>query len=497
MTGQVLENKDINNMNTERPQIEPIRTTYKLQFLDEKQLDNLQDATLHILENTGVQFPSEKALEIFTRHGADVDRNSQIVKIPPDLVFKAMSTVPRYFTLGARSPEFDLPLQEGVSYFTNDGCGHQVVDFKTGERRSSRKEDVGMAARINDYLSSMSFCWTMVSAQDCGVTSPLHEIDISWRNNTKHYQSVTMIGEPICRYGVELATVLRGSLEEVRRRPPISLVVCTIAPLVQDKEAIEGALVLAEAGLPVVIMSMPTMGTTAPATYAGALAVGDAEIISAVVLLQLAYPGARIFHSLLHAWADPRTASYVGYPLDSRARYAPIEMAHHWGLPSLGGAFGTESPELDSWQSAAEVATDPFLVGLAGAEIVTGIGLRDTYTLLYPEALILDDYLYHQARFSLLQMEVSPETLAVEVTGNVGPGGHFLSQTHTRKHMRTSFERGLIHQLDPLGKYRDPVEVAREKVSWILENHHPEPPSGDVQKEINRILAAADRELKT
>ncbi len=87
-------------MNTERPQIEPIRTTYKLKFLDEKQLDNLQDATLHILENTGVQFPSEKALEIFAGHGADVDRDSQIVKIPPDLVFKAMSTVPRYFTLG-------------------------------------------------------------------------------------------------------------------------------------------------------------------------------------------------------------------------------------------------------------------------------------------------------------------------------------------------------------------------------------------------------------
>ena len=217
-----------------------------------------------------------------------------------------------------------------------------------------------MMARINDYLSSMSFSWTMVSAQDCGVTSPLHEMDITWRNNTKHYQSVTMMGEEICRYGVEMATVLRGSLEEVRKRPPISLIVCTIAPLMQDKEAIEGALVLAEAGIPVVIMSMPTMGTTAPATYAGALALGDAEIISATVLLQLAYPGAPVFHSILHAWADPRTAAYVGYPLDSRARYAPVEMAHHWGMPALGGAFGTESPELDSWQSAAEVATDPF-----------------------------------------------------------------------------------------------------------------------------------------
>jgi trimethylamine--corrinoid protein Co-methyltransferase len=483
-------------MSTERPPIEPIRTSQKLRFLNDQQLDDLREATLQILENTGVLFPSAKALKIFEEHGAEVDHDTQIVKIPRDLVFKAMATTPRYFTLGARNPDFDLELQEGVTFFTNDGCGHNVVDFYTGEQRASRKSDVAMMARINDYLSSMAFSWTIVSAQDCGVTSPLHEIDATWKNNTKHYQSVTMMGEETCRYAVELATVLRGNLDEVRKRPPISLIVCTIAPLVQDKEAIEGALVLAEAGIPVAIMSMPTMGTTAPATYAGTLALGDAEIISATVLLQLAYPGARVFHSLLHAWADPRTAAYVGYALDSRVRYAPVEMAHNWGMPSLGGAFGTESPELDSWRSAAEVATDPLLIGLAGAEIVTGIGLRDTYTLLYPEAIILDDDLYHRARYSLLDMEISPETLAVDIIENVKPAGHFLSQKHTRKHMRTSMVRGVIHQLDTMGKYRDPVEYAREKVAWILENHHPEPPSPEEQKEIDRIIAAADRELK-
>jgi trimethylamine--corrinoid protein Co-methyltransferase len=165
-------------------------------------------------------------------------------------------------------------------------------------------------------------------------------------------------------------------------------------------------------------------------------------------------------------------------------------------MPTLGGAFGTESPELGNWRSAAEVATDPLLIGLAGAEIVTGIGLRDTYTLLYPEAIILDDDLYHRARYSLLEMEISPETLAVDVIADVKPAGHFLSQKHTRKHMRTSMVRGVIHQLDSMGKYRDPVEYAREKVTWILENHHPEPPSPQEQNEIDRIIAAADRELK-
>jgi trimethylamine--corrinoid protein Co-methyltransferase len=461
-------------MSSERPPIEPIVTPYKMRFLSEAQLDSLQLATLDILENVGVLFHSETALAIFAEHGADVNPETQIVKIPRDLVRKAMLTVPRYPVLAARDPNLDLHTQEGVTFFTSDGCGHQTVDFWSGERRRSTKADVAMMARIEDYLSAISFFWTIVSAQDCGFTSPLHEIEAAWSNCSKHYQSVTMMGAGRARYGVEMATVLRGSREEVRRRPPLSMICCTVAPLIQDKDAIEAALVFAEAGLPVVFMSMPTMGTTAPATYAGALALGDAEVISATVLLQLTSPGAAVFHSLLHAWADPRTAAYVGYPLDSRARYAPVEIAHNWGMPSLGGAFGTESPELDSWQSGAEIATDPLLVALAGAEIVTGIGLRDTYTLLYPEAIILD----------------------ADLIAKVGPAGHFLKEKHTRTHMRTALVRAVTHQLDAENKYRPPRDVARDQVAWILENHNPEPLEKTIQQELAHIIDAATREFE-
>ena len=87
-----------------------------------------------------------------------------------------------------------MPLKEGVSYFTNDGCGHNVIDFETGEKRASALADVAMMARINDYMPEMSMCWTMVSSQDCGATAPLHEMNVAWQNNSKHYQSVTMMG---------------------------------------------------------------------------------------------------------------------------------------------------------------------------------------------------------------------------------------------------------------------------------------------------------------
>jgi trimethylamine--corrinoid protein Co-methyltransferase len=350
-------------------------------------------------------------------------------------------------------------------------------------------------ARVGDYLSSVAFYWPMVSAQDYGRAAPLHELDASWNNTVKHVQSETLMGEVPARYAVEMATVIAGDKEALRRRPVFSLVVCTIAPLVQDKDGIEGALVLAEAGVPVGFLAMPTLGTTAPATLAGALAMADAEIISAAVLIQLACPGAPVFHSTMQAWADPRSGAYVSYPLDSRCRYAPVEMAHHWGMSTLGGAFGTESSVPGTWQSGVDVTLDPFWVGLTGAEMVTGIGLNRSYTLLFPEAIIMDDDVYHRARYALLNMEIDTETLALDAIRAVGPGGHFLAQKHTRKHMREAMKPAITHQMGQGGKYRDPLEAACDKVAWILKNHQPEPLEEARQTELARMLEAAGREL--
>jgi trimethylamine--corrinoid protein Co-methyltransferase len=482
------------NMNGQRPPLEPIRSAYRLQFLADEQLDQLQEATLDILENVGVKFPSEKALTVFAEHGAHVDRKTQIVKLPRDMVFKALKTVPRFFVMGARVPEYDLHLQENVTYFTTDGCGIETVDLFTGEKRTSTKADVGMMARVADSQPSVGFYWPMVSAQEFGRIAPLHEADAGWNNTVKHIQSETIMGERDAEYAVEMATVVAGSREEFRRRPPLSLVVCTIAPLLQDQPGIEGALVMAKAGVPVGFLAMPTLGTTAPATVAGALAVGDAEVISAVVLMQLAAPGCPVFHSIMQAWADPRTGAYKGYPLDSRGRYAPVEIAHHWGIPSMGACYGTEAVEL-GWQTAAEPALDPFLAGLVSPEIVTGMGLSRTYTLLHPEQLLLDIDLYQRARKYLMRLDVTEETIALESIRSVGPGGHFLGQKHTRQHMRDSFARSITYQLDEKNRYRDPLEVARERTRWIVENHPVEPLEESKRVELTRILAAAGREI--
>ena len=483
-------------MPTNRPTLEPIVTSYKVQFLSEEKLDQLQTATLHVLENTGVRFPSSKALDILEGHGAIVNRDTFVVKIPPELVDKAMSTVPRYFSLGARDPSWGFGLQEGHTYFTVDGCGVETIDLVTGKPRPSNKADVGRMAKIVDYLSSTAFYWPIVSSQDYGKISSLHDLDASWNNTVKHVKTETLTGETATRYAIEMATVVAGSEQGLKENPLLSVLICSIAPLLQDKDGIEAAMLLAQHSIPVSFMAMPTMGTTAPSTQAGAWVVADAEIISATVLMQLINPGTPVSHSLLQAWVDPRSGTYLPYPVDSRNRYACVDVAHHWGMPSFGGAFGTESEGPGTWQAAADVALDPLLIGLAGCEWATGIGLNRTFTLLHPEGIILDDELYHKARYALAEEEINPETIALDVIDRVGPGGHYLSQKHTRKYLRETVKLGLCHVPSEAGKYRNPVEVAREKFDWILENHDPEPLEDLKKAELVKILKSAEKDIQ-
>lgn len=480
---------------SETPKLQPITPSYRLRILEASELARFKDATLEILREVGVHCPSQKALRIYAENGAWVDFETQIVKFPPDVVQAAMGSAPRHYTLGARSPEHDLRLDGNHFYCSTDGCGTETMDFLSRERRASKKEDVAQMARVADYLSSISFYWPIVSAQDFPATAPLHELDASFNNTVKHIQTETVMDETMARYAVEMATVIAGNAETRRARPPLSSLICTIAPLGQDKGGMESALVFAEAGLPVGFMSMANVGSTGPATIAGTLAAADAEIVAAMVLIQMAYPGAPTYHSMMPGIMHPRTGGYLATSWEGLLPYAlGVELAHMWGVPTLAGVFGTDA-QVPGWQSAADAGTGLLLCALCGADTGAGLGLVEGCTLLYPEAIILDSEIYHQVRIQVQGIDTSREAMALEVIKAVGSRGHYLKQKHTRQHLRKLAFSDISAQPRAEGGYRDPVEVSQEKAAWILENHHPEPLSKHQLSELERILKSAERAL--
>ncbi len=479
--------------NSLTPSLQPITPAYHLRILDDKQLEQMKSATIEILRETGVHCPSEKALNIYAEHGGIVNFEKQIVKIPPQIVLESMSHAPRFYTMGARLPSHDLNLDGKSTYITTDGCGVETIDFVTRQRRSSCKDDVAKMARISDYLTSIAFYWPIVSAQDYRSTAPLHELEASFNNTIKHVQSETIMDAKMARYAVEMARVIAGDEKTLRMRPPLSLLVCCIAPLGLDRDGMESALTLAEAGLPVGFMSMSNTGSTGPASLAGTLVVGDAEIVAAMCLIQMAYPGSPVFHSMMPGIMHPHSGAYLATAWEGTLLYPiGVELAHNWGVPSLAGVFATDG-QVPGWQSAGDAASSLLLCALAGAETGSGMGLLESCTLLYPEEVLLDSDIYHRIRIECAGLDTSSEALALDVIKEVGPRGAFLRHRHTRDNLRKRTFSGLTMQPGKTGGYLDCVDVAKDKVKWILENHHPEPLDQHRQEELSHILMIAER----
>ena len=483
-------------MYTETPDIISISSHHKLEVLNTTELEMLNNGTLRLLSDIGVYFPSKKALTIFAEHGAKVEWDNQIVKISPELVEKAMATAPRSFVLGGREKRFDLTLDGKVSYLTTDGCGVHVVDLETGEKRASRKDDVSMMARIADALPTVSFFWPMVSAQDHGKTAPLHECHAGLTNTLKHVRGGTTVYPELAPAIVEMATVVAGSDAERRLRPPVCANICTIAPLAQDTHGIETALVYAEAGIPVSFMAMPTMGSTAPASVLGALVQGNAEVVSAMVLMQLTYPGSPVFHSIITSLMNPRTGGYIGDPALPVSLIA-VQLAHAWKVPSLGGgSFSSDAPEV-GWQSAYEAGFGGVQIPLGGGELCGYMGMMNSSMTLYPEQIILDSEMALNVKETYKKFEFENLDVSLDVIKAVGPRGHFLREKHTRTHIRDFHYSPLFHQKDVEGNLREPRDIAFEEFKKIFETHQPEPLPDSTLKELDKILVSADRLAET
>jgi trimethylamine--corrinoid protein Co-methyltransferase len=222
---------------------------------------------------------------------------------------------------------------------------------------------------------------------------------------------------------------------------------------------------------------------------------GDAEVISAIVLIQLACPGAPVFHAIFTSLMNPRTGAYIS-ETPTLIYMMAKQLAHTWKVPSLGGArVSGDAPEL-GWQSGYEVGLGAGMIALAGGEICGLMGLVGGATTLYPEEVILDHegclYVYemlHDKRFE----ELDP---ALDVIREVGPRGHFLAQRHTRENVQRFRLNPLLGGKTPDGEWRDPRQIALEEFKHIAATHHPRPLPDEVLAELDRILATAEREAE-
>jgi trimethylamine--corrinoid protein Co-methyltransferase len=408
-----------------------------LDILSKEALDKIHQATLEIIEKTGVRFPSKRALEIWQANGADVDFDTQVVKVRGEVIEEALKLGKPVYPLAARDPEQDLILDGNHVYLGTDGCGVQVNDLYSGERRTSKLQDVGEIARVADALEEIAFHWVAVSAQDRPPESRgLHELKAIWENSTKHVQTESIYSAEEAQAAVEMAKILAGGSDALRERPVLSVMQCTAPPLGHDGGSLDAALVAAEAGLPIGFMTMTSCMTTAPVTLAGNLAVGNAEVISAGALLQLAYPGTLYYYAAAQTASDPRTGSYTGGgPEDFLFGAATNALAKYYNMPLSMGSFATGAKE-PNWQAGIENSLSTFMASVSMSDMLLGAGLLHGSRIFSYEQLLMDCEIFDIVYQMMMGIEVNAESLALETVHAVGSGGNYLSQPHTRHHMR-------------------------------------------------------------
>lgn len=468
-----------------------------LNLLSDEDIRRIHETTLEIIETVGVRFPSAQALDLWEKHGATIDRESKIAKVPGEVIETALKHAPPTYTLAARKPSQDLPLDGNHVYAGTDGCGIEVIDVNTGLRRRSQLQDVADIAKVADFVDEVAFHWVAVSAQDYPPESRgLHELRAIWENSTKHVQTESVYSIDEAQAGVEMATVIAGGKAELRRRPVLSIMQCTASPLGHDGGSIDAALTVAKAGIPVGFMTMASCLTTGPATLAGNLAVGNAEVISALALLQLAYPGTPVFYAAAQTASDPRSGVYTGGgPEDFLFGAATNALADFYDIPLSMGAFATGAKE-PNWQAGIDNSFSAFMASVAMSDMLLGVGLLHGSRIWSFEQMLMDCEIFDLVYKMMDGILVDDETLALEAITAVGPGGNFLMQKHTLNHMRDLW---LPKYMDrrPYNAWEEKRDNARDwaraEAKRILETHQPDPLDQKLSNELERIISTIER----
>jgi trimethylamine--corrinoid protein Co-methyltransferase len=481
--------------------IQPMKSKLKLSIIDDNDIHSIDQTALTILHEIGIRMPSGKALKIMSDAGAKVDFNHKTVRIPPDMVKKYMAHAPRHFTLcGRQRPELDVPLDgKSGTYCNNGGTAAYSIDLKTRAARSSCKEDVVHSAIIADYMPIVSICWPNVAAAEPKVSPMLHELDACFNNTEKHVMSASILGDIGVKYAIEMAAVIAGSMQKLKERPFLSALTCTISPLGQDKKGLETIMGFAEAGMITGHMSMPIMGTSAPAAQAGTLAVGLAEVLSTMILAQIINPGCPCFMSIIPAIIDPRSGEYIyGSTTAQITNAAAVQLAHYYGVPAYQGAsYGGSCYELNRWQVGRENVYLPLLATMVGADMCFSISLIGDDNTWHPARICFDREINRAVNIIGKGIEVGKETLALDTIRNVGLDGTFLDRKHTADNLAGLWDFSFLFQNsdEPGEKWQDLETIAWDEIEWIINNHKIPKLDIHVQKELQKIIEAGEKEL--
>lgn len=449
----------------------------------------VHEKTIDILEDVGFCVPDDDVLRQLESAGFSVDLESKMVRVPTDLLERALGTLPREVRLYGRHGE--LLEKFGLeSCFMGAGTPVNVFDLDSGMRRAATWKDVHQLATIQDALPEVDIVRPTVTATDLGTYSDLVEIAEALRCTSKPVVHRTLSPERVDA-AFEMLVAVAGGEAAFRARPNFATLYCPISPGYFTPENIRCMLRWAEHGVPVTLLSMAMGGASAPATLLGELIVINADILAWIVALQILYPGTPLIYGSVSAVLDMRTGLLpLGAPERGMINGGAAMMGHFYGIPSMCGGLSSDAKELDA-QAGFEKVNTAIPLLREQTTIIYGVGATDAGSTISYTQMVFDDEIIAGVRRMWQGIPLHDVSEEVALIKSLTPRGNFMSAKHTRRNYKAHWYPQIISR-DTYETWKEKGEtiesLCRRKAQDILANHKPPHLSSSIEAELEYII---------
>jgi len=470
----------------------------RMQVFSRDEINLIHDASMEILAETGVKFNSPEALDLFRDNGFTV--TNPRVFITEKEVMRALETVPSRFVVHARNPEYNVAIGEDDFVFLPTAGAPNVSDAD-GMRRPAVMEDFVTCCKLvqtSDQLDMNGY----LTIQPNDVPSQIAHLDMMMATLTmcdKAFLAASTFRQAALD-SVAMAAMVWGGLEQLKKQPVMPAIVHAASPLKYSPEMAEIIIDMARLGQPLVITDMVLAGTSGPVSLPGLLAMANAEILSGIVLAQLAGPGTPVVYGSVSAPSDMRTvASAVGAPEAVVLASAVIQLARHYKVPCRTGGMLTNSHCLDS-QAAAEGTLMMSTAVRNGANfILHACGQLGSYISMSFEKWILDEEVCRTLRRVLKAMDINVESIDVDTIKSMGSDGNYLTHPTTFKHCRSLYQPYLFtrddYQTWATRGARRVADQTRSILEKRLEGYEKPPIDPGLEQELEEFVKRQKKKL--
>jgi trimethylamine--corrinoid protein Co-methyltransferase len=468
------------------------------QVLSEDQKAYIHQATLELLRRTGVRVMVSEVRDLLAKAGCWT--SDERVRIPPHLIDWAIRVAPNRVVLCNRRGEPAMSLERHNSFYGTGSDTPYVIDPHTGKRRHTVLEDIANVSRVVDALPNIDFIMCMGIASDVPESiSDLYHFK-AMVTNTEKPIVFTAWNRNNLENIIEMAQLVAGGKESLQRNPFCALYSEPIAPLVHGTESCHKLLYIASEGLPVVYTPGLMSGASSPVTMAGTVVQANAEHLSGLLICQLIREGTPVFGGSGMMSMDMATGQVAyGTPEFMLCLAALSEMCHYYDLPVFSFAGCSDSKVFDQ-QAAAEGAMWMMISALSGGNLIHDVGYIESGLTSSHEMLVSMDEVAGFVKYLMRGIEITDDTLALDVIDRVGPGGHFLNEDHTFR----LFRKNWFPKLSDKQNREDWEQSgqltlgdrARDRVLDLLKTYEPKKLDTSMVAELDNIISRAKERVE-